>query len=178
MAFEVYYPDRQWTALKQPSSEGFVFDEGDALLVDARAGIFHFGTFVPRQLGKATAYLVCLRDAQGELLSGRGRYRLRVPANVPAKDFWSVIAYSKETKAFIYNDLGRVGLSSYDASSLQVNPDGSIDLYFEETAPEGKESNWIPTAGEDFFLIFRFYGPEEPVFDKSFKLPDVEKAGK
>jgi hypothetical protein len=176
IAFETYYPDRQWTALKQPSREGFVFDEGAALLLDARAGIFHFGTFVPRQLGKATAYLVSLRDADGELLSGRGRYSLRVPADVPARDFWSVIAYSKETKSFIYNDADRVGLASYDASSLRFNDDGSVDLYFGETEPKGLESNWIPTAGEDFFLIFRFYGPDEAVFDKSFKLPDVEKA--
>ena len=57
---------------------------------------------------------------------------------------------------------------------MQVNEDGTIDLYFGETAPAGLESNWIPTAREDFFLIFRFYGPEEPVFDKSFVLPDVE----
>jgi hypothetical protein len=99
-----------------------------------------------------------------------------VPADVPVRDFWSVIAYSKETKAFIYNDADRVGLASYDAPSLQFNDDGSVDLYFGETAPKGLESNWIPTASEDFFLIFRFYGPEEAVFDKSFKLPDVEKA--
>ena len=178
IAFEIYYPDRQWTALKQPSSEGFVFDEGDSLLVDARAGIFHFGTFIPRQLGKATAYLVCLKDSDGKLLSGQSRYKLRVPANVPVRDFWSVIAYAKETKAFIYNDADRVGLSSYDTSSLKVNTDGAVDLYFGKTAPEGLESNWIPTAGEDFFLIFRFYGPEEAVFDKSFVLPDVEKLNK
>jgi hypothetical protein len=175
IAFEIYYPDRHWTALKQPSSEGFVFDEGDSLLLDARAGIFHFGTFIPRQLGKATSYLVCLKDSRGELLSGLNCYKLRVPADVPVRDFWSVIAYSKETKAFIYNDADRVGLSSYDTSSLKVNTDGTVDLYFGKTAPEGLESNWIPTAGEDFFLIFRFYGPEEAVFDKSFKLPDVEK---
>jgi hypothetical protein len=56
-----------------------------------------------------------------------------------------------------------------------VNNDGSIDIYFGEKPPAGLESNWIPTAGEDFFLLFRFYGPEEPVFDKSFVLPDVEK---
>ena len=161
--------------MKQPSSKGFVFDEGDSLLLDARAGIFHFGTFVPRQLGKATAYLISLRDANGDLLSEKHSYKLRVPAKVPVRDFWSVIIYSKETKAFIYNDADKVGLSSYDTSSLHVNEDGSVDLYFGETAPKGQESNWIPTAGEDFFLIFRFYGPEEAVFTKSFKLPDVEK---
>jgi hypothetical protein len=68
-----------------------------------------------------------------------------------------------------------VGLSSYDKSALKVADDGTIDIYFGEKAPAGLESNWIPTAGKDFFLLFRLYGPEEAYFDKSFKLPDVEK---
>jgi hypothetical protein len=37
------------------------------------------------------------------------------------------------------------------------------------------ESNWLPT-GEDFFLIFRLYGPEQALFEKTWTLPDVEKA--
>jgi hypothetical protein len=59
---------------------------------------------------------------------------------------------------------------------MTVNEDGTIDIYFDETAPDGLEANWIPTAGKDFFLLFRFCGPEEAYFDKTFKLPDVEKA--
>ena len=98
-----------------------------------------------------------------------------MPDKVPARDFWSVIAYSKEFKAFIYNDMDRVGLSSYDADKMTVNKDGTVDLYFAKTAPDGFESNWIPTAGEDFFVLFRFYGPEEAFFDKTFKLTDLEK---
>jgi len=31
-----------------------------------------------------------------------------------------------------------------------------------------------PTAGKVPFLLFRFYGPEEPVFNKTFVLNDVE----
>ena len=172
---EVYWPGTQWLAIRQPSEDGFVYDEGDTLLLDERGSLFHWATFVPRQLGKASAYVLSMRDAKGKLLSGKGVYKLRVPAKVPARDFWSVIAYSKKTKAFIYNDIDRVGLSSYDKQSLKMNDDGSVDIYFGETAPKGLESNWIPTAGEDFFLIFRLYGPEEPFFDKSFKLPDVER---
>jgi hypothetical protein len=173
-SLEVYWPDRQWQWPRQPSEEGFVFDEGDYLLLDERGSLFNWATFIPRNLGRASAYLASMRDSDGALLSGDGQYRLRVPADVPARDFWSVIAYSMDTKAFIYNDLGRVGLSSYDAETMSVNGDGSVDIYFGETAPPDLESNWIPTAGEDFFLLFRFYGPEEPVFDKSFVLPDVE----
>jgi len=152
-----------------------VFDEGDHLLLDQRGSLYHWATFVPRRLGKASAYLVALREAGGKLLSGTSTYRLRVPADVPARDFWSVIAYSKKTKAFIDSKTGRVGLSSYDKSKMAVNEDGSVDIYFSKTAPKGQEENWIPTAGEDFFLLFRFYGPEQAYFDRSFRLPDLEK---
>jgi hypothetical protein len=106
---------------------------------------------------------------------GDGLYRLRVPADVPARDFWSLIVYGKKTKAFIYSDEERVGLSSYDLPSMRTNDDGSVDIYIGQSAPEGLESNWIPTAGNDFFVLFRFYGPENAYFDKSFVLPDFER---
>lgn len=174
-SMETYWQDRQWMGIRAPSKDGFVFDEGDYLLLDARGSLFHWATFVPRRLGKASAYVAALRDADGRLLSGTANYRLNVPADVPARNFWSVIAYSKRTKAFIYNDVDRVGLSSYDMGAMKVNDDGSVDIHFGKTPPEGLETNWIPTAGEDFFLLFRFYGPEGSFFDKSFRLPDLEK---
>jgi hypothetical protein len=44
------------------------------------------------------------------------------------------------------------------------------------TAPAGKESNWIPTkSGGAFEVLFRFYGPEKPLFDKTWKLGDIEE---
>ncbi len=172
---ETYWPNRQWQDLKQPSKDGFVYDEGKYLLMDERGSMFFWVTFIPRHLGKASAYLLDLRDAGGKLLSGKYNYKLIVPANVPARDFWSVIAYSMKTKAFIYNNANKVGLSSYDKSAMKMNKDGSVDIYFGKKAPAGLKSNWIPTAGEDFFLLFRLYGPEKAYFDKSFVLPDVEK---
>lgn len=165
---------RQWMNLREPSNDGFVFDEGEYLLLDDRGSLFHWVTFIPRHLGKATAYLAALKDADGNLLKGEKQYKLTVPAEVPARDFWSVIVYSKKTKAFIYNDIGRVGLSSYDKENMKLNDDGTVDIYFSKVAPEGLESNWIPINGEDFFLLFRFYGPQESYFNKSFVLPDVQ----
>ncbi len=55
-----------------------------------------------------------------------------------------------------------------------MNDDGSVDLYFATEAPEGLESNWIPT-GEDFSLLFRLHGPDKPLFEKTWTLGDVEK---
>jgi hypothetical protein len=41
----------------------------------------------------------------------------------------------------------------------------------------GKESNWVPTGPDRRFeLMFRLYGPTEALFDKTWTLPDVEKA--
>ena len=57
---------------------------------------------------------------------------------------------------------------------MKVNGDGSVDVYFAPKPPKGLESNWIPT-GEDFFLLFRLYGPERPLFEKTWTLSDVEK---
>jgi len=168
------WDDKQWTNLKEPSKDGFVFDEGDYLLLDERGSLFHWATFVPRHLGKATAYVISMRDSNGDLLKGDKTYELNVPAIVPARDFWSVIVYSKRTKSFIYNDQNIVGLSSYDKEKMNLNADGSVDIFFSKTAPEGMESNWIPTNGEDFFIIFRFYGPGDAYYDKSFELPDIQ----
>ena len=114
-----------------------------------------------------------LRDSDGVLLDGSSLYRLRVPKEVPARDFWSAIVYSMKTKGFIEN-ASKVGISSYEKVELKANPDGTIDLYFGPKPPEGMESNWLPT-GEPFFLIFRLYGPEKALFEKTWTMPDLEK---
>ena len=59
---------------------------------------------------------------------------------------------------------------------LVVNDDGAVDIFFGPTAPDGASSNWVPTkACNSFEVLFRFYGPDQPLFDKTWKLPDIEK---
>jgi hypothetical protein len=44
------------------------------------------------------------------------------------------------------------------------------------SGPAGKDSNWVPTSADgQFEVLFRLYGPEKPLFDKTWKLPDIEK---
>lgn len=157
----------------QPQA-GFPYETEDSVLVDDRAGGSYFWiTYLPKYLGGGTFYLTGLRDANGDMYDPKSTYKLNVSKDTPAKDFWSVIVYSMETKSFI-RDAERVGLSSRDADTLQVNEDGSYDIYFGPKAPQAKESNWIPT-GEDFFLLFRLYGPESKDFYKTWMLGDLEK---
>ena len=59
---------------------------------------------------------------------------------------------------------------------MQTNADGSMDVYFGPTAPAGKEPNWVPTDPKrGFELMFRAYAPTKAFFEKTWKLPDVER---
>ena len=172
-----WWENRQWQVWQfaegQPEA-GFPYVTGDRLLTDERAGGSYFWiTYLPKSLGGGTFYLTGLRTKDGELMNGADTYQLNVPADTPAKDFWSVIVYSMNTKGFVEN-VDRVGLSSLDLRKMKKNHDGSVDIYFAPSAPAGLESNWIPT-GEDFFLLFRLYGPDEYLFNKQWTLPDIEK---
>lgn len=168
--------ESQWQVWKfsegQPEA-GFPYETEDKLLIDERAGIYYFVTYLPKYLGGGTFYLTGIRDDGGELFNGNDTYKLNVPKNVPAKDFWSVIVYSMKTKGFVQK-AERVGLSSRNTDTMKINDDGSYDIYFAPRAPKGHQENWIPT-GEDFFLLFRLYGPESKDFYKSWDLGDVNK---
>jgi hypothetical protein len=56
--------------------------------------------------------------------------------------------------------------------SLKKNADGFVTLYVGPKAPEGLESNWIPTAAKRPMPMFRLYGPTDAFNNKTFKMPD------
>ena len=170
------WDDRQHGTFNFPLEQaklGLPFIDENGLMIDKRALMYFYVTYLAKTLGGGTYYISGLRDAEGELLNGTDTYRLKVPADTPAEDFWSVIVYSMKTKGFIQN-AKRVGLASTNKESMIVNDDGTVDIYFSPDAPEGKESNWIPT-GEDWFILFRLYGPSQGWFESGWKLPDIEK---
>jgi hypothetical protein len=126
-----------------------------------------------KAIGAGSQYLKSARNSAGNWLDGGKQYRLPVPANPPAKNFWSVTVYDYETRSQIQTETNVADISSMD--ELIANADGSVDLYFGPTPPEGKESNWVKTLpGRGWFVWFRLYGPTEPFFDKSWTLPDFE----
>jgi uncharacterized protein (TIGR03000 family) len=178
-ALTAWWPDRHWMnmnpAMMKLMGAGWSFETPDGLFTYQRAITpFFWANYLPVKLGGQQLYLMGLRDSSDKPLSGKGRYRLRIPPDVPVDKFWSVIVYSQKTKSFIPNPLDRAGLDSYEKAKLKTNRDGSVDIYFGDSAPAGSEDNWLPSAGEDFFLIFRLYGPQKSVYDKTWKLPDVE----
>jgi hypothetical protein len=111
--------------------------------------------------------------ADRDLASSPARDDLNVPPNAPVTQYWSAPAYDRDTHALI-RETSRSSRAS-NSPEVQKNADGSVDLYFGPAAPAGKESNWVPTAGRPFEILFRVYGPDKPFFEKKWVLPDVKK---
>ena len=177
---ELYWPDRRWRdVFFCDANMGFSWDLDEMLDYDNRAVHPWFtAIYFPAKVTKRppTMYLATARDKDGNLFRAGKTYKLTVPKDVPITKFWSLTVYDLETWAFIYTPEERPGLSSREVPKMKQNADGSVTLYVGPKAPKGYENNWIPTAGKVPYLMFRFYGPKEPFYNKTFKLQDVELA--
>ena len=125
--------------------------------------------------GNTQVYLGGYKDKDGDWLDGGMNYILNVPANPPAKTFWSMTVYDSNMRTLIKTDQKKPTVGS--VQGFDANTDGSITLYIGPDAPKGKEKNWVKTIpGQNWFSYFRLYSPTEPFFDGSWVLPDFEKA--
>lgn len=177
---EAWWDDRKWRNIFfADANKSFKWETKDLVDYDMRAVRPWFSAiYFPAKVADkpATMYIATMRDGNGDLFEAGKTYSLTVPKDVPVSQFWSLTIYDRETWAFIYSPQMLPGLSSRDIDKMTKNDDGGVTLYFGPKAPDGLESNWIPTSGKAPYAMFRFYGPEDAFYDKSFKLPDVELA--
>ncbi|GGG47214.1 DUF1254 domain-containing protein [Bizionia arctica] len=122
-----------------------------------------------KMVGLGSQYVMATTDSKGMSLDGSKTYKIQLPANVPAKDFWSLVAYDSQTRSMLQTDQAfpSVGTAS---KGIVTNADGTIDIWFSPTAPKGHEKNWVQTIpGRGWAVLFRLYGPEESWFNKTWK---------
>ena len=171
------YPNRRWEwAFIGGSAD---WDSQGYVNTDRRAGFAYIAigmspAMVEKHIGTGSQYLWTPRDGSGAFLDGGKRYRLRIPANIPVKNFWSVVAYDADSRSILRSAQPYPSVSSYTGPA--ANADGSIDITFgpEEPAGAAAAKNWIQTVpGKGWFMLFRFYGPLEPFFDKTWQPDDI-----
>ena len=112
----------------------------------------------------------------GHWLDSVVNYTLTLPPDVPAATFWSMTVYDVATRCITVNETKQANRSS--RMDLLENPGGSVTLYIGPDRPGGdKAKNWIQTLpGKGWFPYFRFYAPKKAFLDKTWILPDIEKA--
>jgi hypothetical protein len=111
-------------------------------------------------------------DGAGHTLSGARDYILHFPAGglPPNHAFWSLTMGTAKNH-FVPNPINRYSVS--DRSGLAPNPDGSVDIYLQHSAPAGHESNWLPAPAGQFILWLRVYLPGEAVLKGAYTAPPV-----
>lgn len=182
------YKDRKWLNPvnnitshwpNQPADLAWKAKQGGFLDIDARAWFFtNYFSISPGMTsmtaGKGAYYMIAFDDKEGKHLDGDKSYKLHLPANIPAKLFWSVTLYEAENASGLatvqpFPSLGKL-------NGPVQNADGSTDIYIGPKAPEGKEKNWLATApGRGFFSILRLYAPEEAALKGTWVPGDIEE---
>jgi hypothetical protein len=175
------YPNSQWQSLSAVTDYRWLDLDGvSGRNLDARTKFFYGYTvntpaMMTKIVGKGSQYALSFADTSGEPFDGAKKYKLNVPGNVPAADFWSVVVYDPQTRSELQTRQPFPSKNS-KRDKMLVNADGSVDLYFGPQAPTGKEANWIASVpNKGWFAIFRLYGPLEPWFEKTWRPGEIEE---
>ncbi|WP_413301091.1 DUF1254 domain-containing protein [Bacillus sp. 1P10SD] len=114
-------------------------------------------------------------DSDGNPLSGENQYVIDFDKDQlpPVNAFWSLSLYGSN-QFFAANPINRFSIGDR-TEGLTYNPDGSLDIYIQNTAPVGKESNWLPAPKDNFVLVLRMYLPKQNALDGTYQLPKVRK---
>ncbi|MET4050275.1 hypothetical protein ABIB34_003746 [Rhodococcus sp. UYP5] len=171
-------PSQGWTNYNPPGSVLGTTEQRDytrrAFALSAGGGMLGMDR-------KEANYWITFTDADNAPLLGTEGYVLRLPeGGIPAEAFWSVTLYEvRENGQYPSpNPIDRYVISS-ETEGLISNPDGSIDLHIQPTAPSAEAAaNWLPSPadGKKFILFARSYIPGADVLAGTFTMPPVVPA--
>ena len=138
------------------------------LLRAAHAQIFPGPVNVPQE----AMYWTTSGDGAGHTLSGKHDYIIHFPPGglPPNNAFWSLTMGDAKNR-FVPNPLNRYSVS--DRSGLVPNADGSVDIYLQNAAPAGHESNWLPAPAGNFILWLRVYIPGAAILNGEYTVPPI-----
>ena len=116
------------------------------------------------------------KDTVAQLNKERSNtYKMHPPAGIPAKLYWAVTVYNPIDGTMPQTDQPFPSRNQFDRPPS--NPDGSLDLYFGPTKPDGVDAkNWIQTLrGKAFVAALRLYGTSTEFYDQTWKPDDLVK---
>jgi hypothetical protein len=192
-----YYPGSKWGNMLWEGGYNFEtppplftregmfkpFPPTGARTLDSRVAFYYGYTLdspgmIMRIPDVGSQYLMGFLDAEGNPFDGAKTYKVTLPANIPARAFWSFTLYDNQTRSMLDTPqrFPRAGSQSYPSPAAEANADGSTTVYFGPKQPDGvKRGNWIQTMpGKGWFTILRLYSPLETFFTKAWRPSEVE----
>ena len=144
------YPTR-WNNLR-PGNYGVDY-------FDRAAGALE-GLFVHDR--EEAVYFSTYEDGEARLLDGKNNYVLHfdkdeIPPTLK-NGFWSITMYGADFQ-LVKNAMDRFSIGDR-TKGLTYNADGSLDIYVQNAAPPGKESNWLPAPNGPIYMAMRLYWPK------------------
>jgi hypothetical protein len=126
----------------------------------------------PVNVPQEAMYWTTSGDGAGHVLDGQRNYIMHFPAGglPPNNAFWSLTMGDAKNR-FVENPIHRYSVS--DRSGFAQNADGSVDIYMQNAAPAGHESNWLPAPAGKFILWLRVYMPGAAILDGKYNVPPV-----
>jgi hypothetical protein len=138
-----------------------------------RAIVTQFG--LGANLPEDAIYPLNLADSEGKPLDGASNYTIHFDKGEipPVEAFWSITLYDNDGFQ-VANSLNRFAVSSW--MPFKYNPDGSLDLYFQNESPGAdKAANWLPAPKGPFNLTMRLYAPKSAALTGKWNPPPVTK---
>ena len=175
------YPgtDSAWLMAWVDKNVFFNGKDGKTMNSDARV-MFHYPytavtpAMAVTKAGAGSDYGLAYVDSKKMPFDGSKTYKLNIPANPPAKDFWALTMYDNQTRSMLQTSQAFPTVGS-QTEGLKQNEDGSYDIYFAPKPPKGFENNWLETVpGKGWFVGLRLYGPLEPWIEKTWRPGEIE----
>jgi hypothetical protein len=143
----------------------------NGILVRAACAQHLFAVNLPEE----AVYYTTTVDGAGQTLTGAHDYILHFPpGGLPPNDaFWSLTM--TDTQGHLLANLSN-RYSVGDRSGLIPNADGSVDIYIQQAATVGHETNWLPPPSGTFKLWLRAYQPGAAILSGAYHVPPVMEA--
>ena len=175
------YPgtDSAWLMAWVDKNVFFNGKDGKTMNSDARVMFYYPYTAVTPAMavskaGAGSDYGIAFVDSNKMPFDGSKTYKLNIPANPPAKNFWALTMYDNQTRSMLQTSQAFPTVGS-QTEGLKQNEDGSYDIYFASKPPKGYENNWLETVpGKGWFVALRLYGPLEPWIEKTWRPGEIE----
>ena len=169
------------TRPREITADGPVAAPSDgARKLNSRTNFFYMATGITpamcmRLTGIGSQYIYAMRDSEGELPRRRPQLSPHAPTRHPREPLLVDAPVRPPDPLDAPDRPAPARASAASPARVETNPDGSTDIYFGPTAPDGKESNWLQTVpGKGWWTILRLYNPLQPFFDKTWRPGEIE----